>query len=929
MKKVFYKPYISIAFLLLSLLFLSFNFIFKDYNHDGYNEVYLDYVVDAKEGNDGVTAYLDSDTTVFCVDADGEMIYRIESKDDKDNPAYLGFCFDDNNHLYIHSIVFEKDAYLTNSERIEEYDAEGNFVKYVALFDYSDSDLAPQRVSRITGLNYLDDHIRYLYVESNGNTTMYSCNLSNLITEAEGTYNADSNVRICRAVSYSNGDYGVTLNNGTIGKLDKTGELVTFAVCEYDTSMAETAYIPVDMYMVNDEIYVVSGLYIDKVYKVDESGINYVCSKLELTGDDSFSQTIDFVGQFNGQLVVGTPGLISYLDSDGNVTDTEDPIVDIGFISGLQAFLKDFSLIVSVPLGLIGIILLIGFIAKWRASLLLKQLVLTIPIVILLVVALVMTMRNSMANSYYDTLTHEMVAINELIANGIDGSEIDSIKDMSSVDDGTIQKYCDYLNESIQNNNGYWNKKYDIGIYIHDKDKRIFLKVASNTDYIEPFRSANFSFNEDNSDGDDESALNDTDSIVTYIEDGGEITSLIVDSPIYNEAGEQIAVLELSADMSTVNDNIAQMTRKVMNYAIIFLPLLCLALGIVSYINIRHLNKLSDVVSNISEGDFKARINKIPKDEVGEICSSVNQMAEQLDDYFSTMDRNEKFYYKFVPEKFKELLHKDELTDLTLGDAESADLTVLFCDIRAFSLNSEMMTAKENFEFVNIIYGKAGPIIRRNNGFVDKYIGDAIMALFENADDAIKAGREMYQEIVLNPETAKELHVSSINIGIGIHSGMARIGIVGEDERMSGTVISNTVNLSSRLESLTKKYAAAMLISKDTLDRLENPEALNTRYLGMIQVAGVNEVKAVYEVLDCLAPEDEKFKTSQKAEFKEAIRLFHLGQQEKSLSLMKELKKQKDDCSANDPCLDMYVEYIENGIIEGDKDTKIFRFNRK
>lgn len=929
MKKVFYKPYISKAFLLLSLLFLSFNFIFKDYNHDGNKNVYLDYVNEVREGSDGVTAYLDDGSTVYCVDADGEMLYRIECKDDKDNPVYLGLCFDDNNHLYVHSVVYEENAYLTNSEKIEEYDENGNFVKYVAFFDYSESEQAPQRTSRITGLNYQDGHIRYLYIERDGKTTMYSCNLSNLLTEAEGTYIADSNLRIVEAVSYKNGDYGVTLNNGTIGKLDSSGELIIFANCEFETSNVETAYIPVDMYMVNDEIYVISGVYGQEVYKIDEEGLDYVCSTLELTGDDSFDQAIVFVGQINGQLVVGTPGLISYLDSEGNVTDEENPIVDIGYIGGLQSILKACSLYVAAVLGAIGLILLIGFIVKWRATLLFKQLVLTIPIVIVLVIVLIMTMRKSMETSYYDTLTHEMVAINELIAKEIDGNEIDSITDMSSVDNGTIQKYCDYLNESVENNAGYWNKNFDIGIYLHNQDMKVYLKVASNSDYIEPFKSAVFVYDEDDIAGEADSALDDTDSIVTYIENGGAITKLIVDTPIYNEDGKQIAVLEVSSDMSTINYNIRQMTRKVMNYAIIFLPLLCLALGVVSYINIRYLNKLSDAVSDISEGDFKVRIDKIPKDEVGEICSSVNQMAEQLDDYFSTMDRNEKFYYKFVPEKFKELLHKDELTDLTLGDAESADLTVLFCDIRAFSLNSEMMTAKENFEFVNIIYGKAGPIIRRNNGFVDKYIGDAIMALFENADDAIKAGREMYQEIVLNPETAKELHVSSINIGIGIHSGMARIGIVGEDERMSGTVISNTVNLASRLESLTKKYAAAMLISKDTLDRLENPEALNTRYLGMIQVAGVNEVKAVYEVLDCLAPEDEKFKTSQKAEFKEAIRLFHLGQQEKSLSLMKELKKQKDDCSANDPCLDMYVEYIENGIIEGDKDTKIFRFSRK
>ena len=69
-------------------------------------------------------------------------------------------------------------------------------------------------------------------------------------------------------------------------------------------------------------------------------------------------------------------------------------------------------------------------------------------------------------------------------------------------------------------------------------------------------------------------------------------------------------------------------------------------------------------------------------------------------------------------------------TEATVGVGEKRDVAILFCDIRSFSINSEMMTAKENFAFVNVIYGKMGPIIRENNGFVDKYIGDAVMALF-------------------------------------------------------------------------------------------------------------------------------------------------------------------------------------------------------
>ena len=233
------------------------------------------------------------------------------------------------------------------------------------------------------------------------------------------------------------------------------------------------------------------------------------------------------------------------------------------------------------------------------------------------------------------------------------------------------------------------------------------------------------------------------------------------------------------------------------------------------------------------------------------------------------------------------------------------------------------MTAKENFEFVNIIYGIAGPIIRKNGGFVDKYIGDAVMALFENADDAVKSGIEIYKSIVHDPATAKKLGVSDINIGIGIHSGMAMVGIVGEEERLSGTVISDTVNLSSRLESLTKQYKTAMLISKDTVDRMSDPDSLDLRYLGIVQVAGVNEVKAVYEVLDCM-PDGEREKRHENShELREAIRLFHLGRRDETVKMLRDISESGN----SDYVTELYLEYIRN--LSPEEKGNVFRFVRK
>ena len=406
----------------------------------------------------------------------------------------------------------------------------------------------------------------------------------------------------------------------------------------------------------------------------------------------------------------------------------------------------------------------------------------------------------------------------------------------------------------------------------------------------------------------------------SFINSGSDYCTIV---PILRNDGSTAAFLVIETDLYAFNKMIFDLETTVLMILIATGALLTLIMIFLSMRISAVIQKATKAVTKIADGDFSTRIDNRSKDELGEICRQVNTMADSLEDMFEEKDKNERFYYKFVPEKFKDLLGKEKLTDLSLGDAESREFTVLFCDIRSFSINSEMLTAKENFEFVNIIYGIAGPIIRKHGGFVDKYIGDAVMALFESPDEAVAAGTELYHDIVLDPSTAEKLGISEINIGVGIHTGMARIGIVGEDERLSGTVISDTVNLSSRLESLTKTYHTAMLVSKDTIDRMSDPDSLNTRYLGMVQVAGVNEVKALYEVLDCLDEKRRNERVANRSDFREAIRLFHMGKRREAADLLAAVAAD----GRADEVTDLYQSYIRN-LSDEDKGN-VFRFVRK
>ncbi|MEG5174552.1 AAA family ATPase [Microcoleus sp. B3-D7] len=215
-----------------------------------------------------------------------------------------------------------------------------------------------------------------------------------------------------------------------------------------------------------------------------------------------------------------------------------------------------------------------------------------------------------------------------------------------------------------------------------------------------------------------------------------------------------------------------------------------------------------------------------------------------------------KAYERFVPNQFLHFLEKSSIIEVELGDQVQLEMSVLFSDIRDFTTLSETMTPEDNFKFINSYLSRMEPVINENKGFIDKYIGDAIMALFSGeADNAVKAGIAMLHCLVEYNQNRANCGYPRIQIGIGINTGTLMLGTVGGPNRMDGTVISDAVNLASRVESLTKNYGVSILITQETYSRLENPSQYAIRTLDTVKVKGKSEAVTVYEVFDADTPE--------------------------------------------------------------------------
>jgi adenylate cyclase len=235
-------------------------------------------------------------------------------------------------------------------------------------------------------------------------------------------------------------------------------------------------------------------------------------------------------------------------------------------------------------------------------------------------------------------------------------------------------------------------------------------------------------------------------------------------------------------------------------------------------------------------------------------------------------------YARFVPRTFLDLLGKSDVRDVRLGDGVERELTVLFSDVRSFTTISESLSPNETFGFINTLLSRTGPVIREYGGVVDKYVGDAIMALFPGAiDDALRAAIALQRAV--DELNAERMHAGdpAIAVGVGLHRGPVMLGTIGEHERMDGTVIADAVNVASRVEGLTKYYGARIMISGDLREQLGDPDAYAMRYLGSVAVKGKARGLDVYEVLDGDEAGRRYAKVSTRETFGAAVQSFRAG----------------------------------------------------
>lgn len=318
------------------------------------------------------------------------------------------------------------------------------------------------------------------------------------------------------------------------------------------------------------------------------------------------------------------------------------------------------------------------------------------------------------------------------------------------------------------------------------------------------------------------------------------------------------AVHQIQNDLFVVTSVSEKAVYAVINRTTYRIVLFSLAVLFIAIILIRIFsnsitNPIKDLVkasAQIENGDFELDIKPKTRDEIGLLTESFIEMGKGLSEREKLMISFSKFTNKTIAKKAAN-------GELTLG-GETRNATIFFSDIRSFTAMSETMRPEEVVEFLNAYMTRMVDCVNKTGGVVDKYIGDAIMAVWgapesngsaaEDAMNAVMAALMMRVSLYKFNKERAEKNLPPVRIGCGINSGPVVAGQIGSNERMEYTVIGDAVNLASRTEALNKPFATDILITENTYNLIK--DRILVEEMPGVHVKGKTDAIKMYAVIN-------------------------------------------------------------------------------
>ncbi len=396
---------------------------------------------------------------------------------------------------------------------------------------------------------------------------------------------------------------------------------------------------------------------------------------------------------------------------------------------------------------------------------------------------------------------------------------------------------------------------------------------------------------------------------------------------LYGEPGDPLQIVAVIQKSYNENiENLEAFQRVLLQFYLAVIALSLIAVMLLARSVTRPILDLATRVRRIEGGDYGQSVKVSGRDEISQLAGSVNNMARGLAEKEKVRDLLGKVVSHEIAE---ELLSKK----IELGGEEKV-VTVLFADIKGFTTLCENSAPEAVLTLLNRYLSEITKVIEDNHGVVDKYTGDSVMALFgaplsraNDAENAIRAALAI-QECMIELNTINRAEgLALMEAGIGVHTGLVVAGNLGSQNRLNYTVIGDSVNLSARLEGLTRKYNTPNIVSETT--RQHAPDFVY-RELDLVQVAGKSEPVRIYQVIGAQAEvTPQQYEEMQR--FAEALAAYRAQRWEEAIERFEALQQSLPESARAESLYSVYLEritYLSKRNLPADWDA-VFVFDRK
>ncbi|OPH59780.1 hypothetical protein BC351_20070 [Paenibacillus ferrarius] len=812
--------------------------------------------------------------TIHKVNSEGVLQFSITSDLGKNGEVYRfnDMAVDDQGYLYTIRTLLDPYGIAVKSEQIVRYTPNGQFDRSLFTQEYTDSQTRRYRLGSLRNVQVREGMV-YFFNDEVTQLALYQQpvkEISSTTPQLAYTVKLPENKYVSEADGYKPNEIYFSTRSGEIYRAFQDGrsELVyplpgidrtrrNFPESMHLDNQGRLIFIDFNSKTISrldpKQPYIIEGLVNEE--KVKASGVEL-----------AFDATTSSISEDDSLIIVEATQINRRLP-DGTITPS---LVEVQYSSAMQT-----KVILLWSLAVVGIILLLIAVKiiffnllQRRLPLMMKQIFILIPVIAVSMILLSTVIYTSFSKKMEEETFSELILLARNGQNLIDGDKLQSLTSPLDYKGTIYNSFRKKIQSVFENNEQDDNQGFYKAVYKYENG--IIYRILEDDDGMHMFNP--FQQTPENQ----QVVLEGKPATGQWQDFSGEWRYAI--APIYNSSGKIVGVFETSKNL----DGILRHRQMVLNSIIrniVFISIgLLLVLFLMTYVLLSSIRKLRNSVGEIAKGNWDTVVTINTRDEVSDLGDSVNIMASRIREYITKVENFSQSYYRFVPQQFLRFLNKESILDVELGDQVEKNMSILIFNIRGFFHISKKLSPEENFNFVNSFLKRFGPYVRNHQGLMNKYLGAGFMALFPNrADEALLACIEMRRELEIYNSHRAKVGYQPVDFGIGLHKGPLRLGIIGEEQRLEGNVISDGVNVATILEKMTEPLGASILITDYVVQSLEQPAGFHYRNLGLIQVEGVKEPLHLFDVYQGDPETIRTLKDKTKVLFEQAVTYYQVG----------------------------------------------------